>query len=301
MALILANDGIDASAKQALIDLGHVVDTAKYEGDALLARLAEVDAVIVRSATKIRNPEIDAGAAGNLKLIIRGGVGVDNINVDYAKEKGIEVRNTPAASSSAVAELALGHMLCLARHIGEANVTMREGKWLKKQYSGTEIAGKTLGLIGFGRIARSLAAKCNALGMNVIFHTRRQLACEDCDDCEQFCLEDVLRESDYVSLHVPFSGGKPLIGKEEFELMKDGVFIINCARGGVVDEDALVDAIESGKVAGAALDVFEVEPLENERIRNCDKISLTPHIGAATAEAQARIGDNIVDIIKERL
>ena len=159
MALILANDGIDASAKQALIDLGHVVDTAKYEGDALLARLAEVDAVIVRSATKIRNPEIDAGAAGNLKLIIRGGVGVDNINVDYAEEKGIEVRNTPAASSSAVAELALGHMLSLARHIGEANVTMRQGKWLKKQYSGTEIAGKTLGLIGFGRIARSLAFK----------------------------------------------------------------------------------------------------------------------------------------------
>jgi len=136
MALILANDGIDASAKQALIDLGHVVDTAKYEGDALLARLAEVDAVIVRSATKIRNPEIDAGAAGNLKLIIRGGVGVDNINVDYAEEKGIEVRNTPAASSSAVAELALGHMLSLARHIGEANVTMREGKWLKKAVLG---------------------------------------------------------------------------------------------------------------------------------------------------------------------
>jgi D-3-phosphoglycerate dehydrogenase len=298
MALILANDGIDASAKQALIDLGHVVDTAKYEGDALLARLAEVDAVIVRSATKIRNPEIDAGAAGNLKLIIRGGVGVDNINVDYAEEKGIEVRNTPAASSSAVAELALGHMLSLARHIGEANVTMREGKWLKKQYSGTEIAGKTLGLIGFGRIARSLAFKCLALGMDVIFHDCLQL---EGDNCEQKCLEDVLREADYISLHVPFSGGKPLIGKEEFELMKDGVFIINCARGGVVDEDALVDAIEAGKVAGAALDVFEVEPLENERIRNCDKISLTPHIGAATAEAQARIGDNIVDIIKERL
>ncbi|HHT45123.1 MAG TPA: 3-phosphoglycerate dehydrogenase [Fastidiosipila sp.] len=301
MALILANDGIDKSAEKALVELGHVVDTAKYEGEALLARLAEVDAVIVRSATKIRNPEIDAGAAGNLKLIIRGGVGVDNINVDYAEEKGLEVRNTPAASSSAVAELALGHMLCCARHIGASNVTMRQGKWLKKQYSGTEIAGKTLGLIGFGRIARSLAEKCKALGMNVIFHTRRQLACEDCDDCEQKSFEDVLRESDYISLHVPFSGGKPFIGKEEFDIMKDGVFIINLARGGVVDEDALVDAIEAGKVRGAAIDVFEVEPLENERLRNCDKISMTPHIGAATAEAQARIGDNIVEIIKERL
>ena len=134
--------------------------------------------------------------------------------------------------------------------------------------------------------------------MDVIFHDCLQL---QGDNCEQKCLEDVLREADYISLHVPFSGGKPLNGKEEFELMKDGVFIINCARGGVVDEDALVDAIEAGKVAGAALDVFEVEPLENERVRNCDKISLTPHIGAATAEAQARIGDNIVDIIKERL
>jgi D-3-phosphoglycerate dehydrogenase len=245
-----------------------------------------------------RVPPYSGAITGNLKLIIRGGVGVDNINVDYAEEKGIEVRNTPAASSSAVAELALGHMLSLARHIGEANVTMRQGKWLKKQYSGTEIAGKTLGLIGFGRIARSLAFKCLALGMDVIFHDCLQL---EGDNCEQKCLEDVLREADYISLHVPFSGGKPLIGKEEFELMKDGVFIINCARGGVVDEDALVDAIEAGKVAGAALDVFEVEPLENERVRNCDKISLTPHIGAATAEAQARIGDNIVDIIKERL
>ncbi len=298
MALILANDGIDQSAEEALVALGHVVDTKKYEGDALLTRLAEVDAVIVRSATKLRNPEIDAGAQGNLKLIIRGGVGVDNINVDYAMEKGIEVRNTPAASSSAVAELALGHMLSLARHIGEANVSMRQGKWMKKQYEGTEIAGKTLGLIGFGRIANSLAAKCNALGMNVIFTDILDIQCVG---CVQRSLEDVLRESDYVSLHVPFSGGKALIGKEEIEMMKDGVFIINCARGGVVDEDALVDAIESGKVRGAALDVFAKEPLENERIRNCDKISLTPHIGAATVEAQARIGDNIVDIIKERL
>ncbi|HNZ62995.1 MAG TPA: D-2-hydroxyacid dehydrogenase [Bacillota bacterium] len=298
MALILANDGIDKSAEEALVALGHEVDTNKYEGEALLKRLAEVDAVIVRSATKLRNPEIEAGARGRLKLIIRGGVGVDNINVDYAMEKGIEVRNTPAASSSAVAELALGHMLSLARHIGEANVTMRQGQWLKKQYSGTEIAGKTLGLIGFGRIANSLAEKCNALGMNVIFTDILDI---ECADCVQKTLEDVLKEADYISLHVPFSGGKPLIGKEEIALMKDGVFIINCARGGVVDEDALVDAIEAGKVRGAALDVYTVEPCDNERVRNCGKISLTPHIGAATKEAQARIGDNIVDIIKERL
>jgi D-3-phosphoglycerate dehydrogenase len=298
MALILANDGIDKKAEADLIALGHEVDTRKYEGDELLKRVAEVDCVIVRSATKMRDREIDAGAAGQLQLIIRGGVGVDNINVEYAESKGIAVRNTPAASSSAVAELVLGHMLTMARHIGEANVTMRQGKWLKKEYSGTEIAGKTLGLIGFGRIANSLAVKCLALGMEVIFTDIIDI---ECDICPQVDFKEVLSVADYVSIHIPFGGGEPLIGKNEIDMMKDGVFIINCARGGIVDEDALVDAIESGKVKGAALDVFAVEPLQNERLLQCEKISLTPHIGAATAEAQARIGDNIVDIIKEVL
>ncbi len=298
MALILANDGIDKSALEALEALGHEVDTKKYEGDDLLARLGEVDCIIVRSATKMRDPQIDAGAAGKLKLIIRGGVGVDNINVEYAESRGIEVRNTPAASSSAVAELVLGHMLTMARHIGEANITMRQGKWLKKEYSGTEIAGKKLGLIGFGRIANSLAVKCLALGMDVVFTDILDI---DCDVCPQVDLQDVLSTADYVSIHIPFSGGAPLIGKKEIDMMKDGVFLINCARGGIVDEDALVDAIESGKVRGAALDVFAEEPLTNERLLKCEKISLTPHIGAATEEAQARIGGNIVDIVKERL
>lgn len=297
MALILANDGIDKEAEAQLLALGHQVDTQKYEGEALLERLAQVDCVIVRSATKIRVPQIDAGAAGSLKLIVRGGVGVDNIDVEYAEEKGLEVRNTPAASSSAVAELVLGHMLTVARHIGEANLTMRQGKWLKKEYTGTEIAGKTLGLIGFGRIANSLAVKCLALGMEVVFTDILDI---ECDICPQVDFQQVLSRADYVSIHIPFSGGDPMIGKKEIDMMKDGVFIINCARGGIVDEDALVDAIESGKVRGAALDVFAEEPLKNSRLINCDKISLTPHIGAATVEAQARIGDNIVDIIKER-
>lgn len=298
MALILANDGIDKKAEADLKALGHEVDTQKYEGDELLARLAQVDCVIVRSATKIRTAQIDAGAGGRLKLIIRGGVGVDNIDVDYAEQKGIEVRNTPAASSSAVAELVLGHMLTMARHIGEANVSMRQGKWLKKEYTGSEIAGKTLGLIGFGRIANSLAVKCLALGMEVVFTDILDI---ECDICPQVDFQQVLGMADYVSIHIPFSGGAPMIGKKEIDMMKDGVFIINCARGGIIDEDALVDAIESGKVRGAALDVFAEEPVKNQRLLDCEKISLTPHIGAATAEAQARIGDNIVDIIKERL
>lgn len=298
MALILANDGIDKKAEADLRALGHEVDTQKYEGDELLARLAQVDCVIVRSATKIRTAQIDAGAGGRLKLIIRGGVGVDNIDVDYAEQKGLEVRNTPAASSSAVAELVLGHMLTMARHIGEANVSMRQGKWLKKEYTGSEIAGKTLGLIGFGRIANSLAVKCLALGMEVVFTDILDI---ECDICPQVDFQQVLGMADYVSIHIPFSGGAPMIGKKEIDMMKDGVFIINCARGGIIDEDALVDAIESGKVRGAALDVFAEEPVKNQRLLDCEKISLTPHIGAATAEAQARIGDNIVDIIKERL
>lgn len=298
MAIILANDGIAKKAEEDLRALGHEVDTKKYEGDDLLRRIAEVDCIVVRSATKLRDPEIDAGASGNLKLIIRGGVGLDNINVDYAVSKGIEVRNTPAASSSAVAELVLGHMLTMARHIGEANVSMRQGKWLKKQYAGTEIAGKTLGLIGFGRIAHALADKCLALGMTVVYTDLFDI---ECDTCCQMAMEELLSVSDYISVHTPFIGGKPLIGRDEIAKMKDGVFIINCARGGVVDEDALVDAIEEGKVKGAALDVFAVEPLQNERLISCEKISLTPHIGAATVEAQARIGDIIVDIIKECL
>lgn len=297
MALILANDGIDKKAEADLKALGHEVDTQKYEGDELLTRLAQVDCVIVRSATKIRTAQIDAGAGGRLKLIIRGGVGVDNIDVDYAEQKGLEVRNTPAASSSAVAELVLGHMLTMARHIGEANVSMRQGKWLKKEYTGSEIAGKTLGLIGFGRIANALAVKCLALGMEVVFTDILDI---ECDICPQVDFQQVLGLADYVSIHIPFSGGAPMIGKKEIDMMKDGVFIINCARGGIIDEDALVDAIESGKVRGAALDVFAEEPLKNQRLLDCEKISLTPHIGAATAEAQARIGDNIVDIIKER-
>ena len=298
MAMILANDGIDKKAEEALIRLGHRVDTNKYQGGDLLQRLAEVDCVIVRSATEIRGPQIDAGAGGRLKLIIRAGVGVDNIDVEYAESKGLEVTNTPAASSGAVAELVLGHMLTMARHIGEANISMRQGKWLKNEYTGTEIAGKTLGLVGFGRVANALAVKCLALGMDVIFTDILDI---DCDICPQVDFHRVLSESDYVSIHIPFTGGAPLIGAREISLMKEGVFIINCARGGIVDEDALVDAIRAGKVKGAALDVFREEPLANERIRACDKISLTPHIGAATVEAQARIGDNLVDIIKERL
>ncbi len=299
MKIILANDGMDALAKKELEDTGFIVDVDKYEGEELLARLAEVDSVVVRSATKIRDAEIDAGAAGRLKLIIRGGVGVDNINVDYAEAKGITVRNTPAASSNAVAEMVLGHMLAACRHIGEATSTMRQGKWLKKQYSGTEIYGKTLGFIGFGRIGQCLADKAMALGMKIIFH--RRTANYHYEGAVQKSKEEVLREADFLAILISGSTDKPLVGREEISLMKDGAYIINCARGGVVDEDALVDALESGKLGGAGIDVFTEEPTKNERLMSCSLAVLTPHIAAATKEAQARIGSEIVAIIKEVL
>lgn len=301
MAIILANDGIDAAAAETLTKLGHDVDTTKYEGDALLQRLKEVDCVVVRSATKIREPQIEAAAeGGKLKLIIRAGVGVDNINVDQAEAKGIEVRNTPAASSNAVAELVIGHMFSLARNLHRANRSMARGEWLKKEYKGTEIMGKTLGILGLGRIGRCLAEKAKALGMKVIyFDLFRWEEGEKEHGYEYMELEDVLKNADYISLHLPFTG-EAIINEAAFDKMKDGVYIIDAARGGVMDEKALLKAIESGKVAGAALDVFAVEPLDCEDVMHCDKLSLSPHIGAATAEAQARIGDIIVELIKEK-
>jgi D-3-phosphoglycerate dehydrogenase len=297
MAIILANDGIDKLAKAKLEELGHTVDTDKYEDDALLSRLAEVDAVIVRSATKIRRKQLEAGKAGRLSLVIRAGVGVDNIDVEAAKELGIEVRNTPEASSNAVAEVAFGHMLALTHHIYHANVSMRQRKWLKKEYVGSELSGRTLGLIGYGRIAKNLAQKAGCFGMDVIF-TKRSPAKQEDGIAKQVSFGEILQKSDIISLHMP-SIGKAIIGAEEIAQMKDGVFLINTARGGLIDETALLDALDSGKVAGAALDVFSVEPVTDERIYTCEKLSLTPHIGAATKEAQMRIGDVIVAIIKE--
>lgn len=300
MKIILANDGIEDKAKQELQTAGYEVDTNKYEGEELLKRLAEVDAVIVRSATKLRNPEIDAGAAGNLKLIIRGGVGVDNINVKYAESKGIIVKNTPAASSNAVAELVLAHMLANCRHIYDATTTMREGKWLKKEYPGCELQGKTMGLIGYGRIGQRLGEIAKALGMRVIFHDLQPDI--HSDGAERKSKEEVLREADFLALLIPANGnGRAEIGAAEIDMMKKDAYIFNCARGGIVDEDALVDAIEAGKLRGAGGDVFASEPPTNQRLLSCPHITLTPHIGGATPEAQGRIGDEIVAIVKEIL
>jgi len=299
--IILANDGIAASAKAILEEKGFVVDTNHYQGDDLINRLKEVQCIVVRSATKIRAELIDKVVGGNLKLIIRAGVGVDNIDVEYAMEKGFIVRNTPNSSSASVAELAIGSMFTLARHIHIANVTMRKGEWNKKQYKGTEIFGKTLGLVGFGRIAREVAKRAVALGMKVNYFDMAGKS-ELMPECNYIEFEELLQTSDYISLHIPFiKDVGAVLNKEAFDKMKAGVYIIHTARGGVVCEESLLEALDSGKVAGAALDVFEKEPTKNEKIYTHDKISLTPHIGGSTAEAQDRIGLETISVIEECL
>ena len=298
MVRILVTDGMEQAAIQELKNSGFEVVEQFYEVEELKQQIKEFDVIVVRSATKVREPIIDAAMeTGRLKLIIRGGVGVDNIDVEYAKSKGITVANTPNASSASVAELAIGHMFCIARYMHIANHTMRQGKWEKKHYEGIELAGKTLGLIGYGRIAKETAKRAKALGMKVVYTNRS--GDQNDPDFKYVPMDELLAMSDFISLHIPGSKDKKaILGEAEFAKMKDGVFIVNCARGGVVCEDALVKALDSGKVAAAALDVFAEEPTKNEAIYTHPKISLTPHIGASTLEAQERIGEEIVSIIK---
>lgn len=299
---ILANDGIDQQAKITLEQLGYEVDTTHYEKEALWDRIQQVDCIIVRSATKLRVVDIDqALLTKQLKLIIRAGVGIDNIDHQYAIDHGIMVRNTPNSSSDAVAELAIGHMFAIARHIYHANVTMRKGQWNKKQYRGIELSGKTLGLVGFGRIAQRVAEKAMALGMKVIYNDIRGQQ-KELPQCKEVCKDDLLQQSDFISLHIPFNKEVgPYLGQREFAQMKHGMYIVHTARGGVVDEEALLQALDDGIVAYAALDVFEDEPTKNDRIYMHDRISLTPHIGASTIEAQARIGLETIAVIQEIL
>jgi len=300
MLKILITDGMDKKAVQTLKDMGHQVTEQFFEPQELKERVKNFDVVIVRSATKVRKDIIDSALqTGNLKLIIRGGVGVDNIDVTYAESKGIKVRNTPKASSSAVAELALGHMFSLARFVGISNVSIREGKWNKKKYTGIELSGKTLGLIGFGRIGKELAKKAKGLEMKIIYHDILGPA-KDCPEYSFVSLDKLLADSDFVSLHIPGDEDKsPVIGKAEFTKMKDGAYFINCARGSVIDEAALLEALNSGKLSGAGIDVFSEEPSQNLELISHERVSVTPHVGASTKEAQKRIGAEIVSIIQE--
>lgn len=295
---ILVTDGMDEAAVGKLRELGHEVVEQFYESGELGGALREFDAVVVRSKTKLRAAQIDAAKGGRLRLIIRGGVGLDNIDVAYAEENGISVRNTPCASSQSVAELALAHMLSCARFISHAGYTMRSNQWQKKAYSkGMEICGKTLGIIGYGRIGRSLGTMARALGMTVIAYGAHHEPGTDAGDGVPYVsMDELLSRSDFISVHAPAADG-PIINGQTIEKMKDGVVIINTSRGANLDEDALLAALDSGKVRAAGLDVYAEEPSTNTALLFHPHVSCTPHIGASTEEAQARIGQEIVEII----
>lgn len=314
---VLANDGLDQSGIDGLQKAGFEVITTKVPQEELINYINEnqVRTLLVRSATKVRKDIIDA--CPSLKIIGRGGVGMDNIDVEYAREKGINVINTPAASSASVAELVFAHLFSGCRFLTDSNRKMPvegDSKFseLKKAYTkGVELRGKTIGIIGFGRIGQEVAKMALGLGMRVLavdnFAEKVNLKVEFFNgqsvdfEIKTQSKEDVLKEADFVTLHVP-AQKEFVIGQKEFDLMKNGAALVNCARGGVVDEEALLKALDSGKLAFAGLDVFINEPTPAKSILSHPKISLTPHTGASTNEAQDRIGislaEQIISILK---
>ncbi len=294
---ILITDGLAKDAIALLKEFAEVTEQF-YEPDELGEALKIYDAVIIRSATKIRQAQIDIAKTGQLKLIVRAGVGIDNIDHAYAKEQGIAVRNTPSANANAMAELTLAQLFAVSRFIADANVTMRKGEWNKDRYRGVELAGKTLGLIGFGHTARLLADKCAALGMTIYYYDI--VGADDTVPYTYMETAELIQKADFITLHTPASpDGKPLIDAAALATMKDGVRLVNCARGGLIDEEALLAALESGKVAAAGLDVFVGEPNPRQDLVNHPRVSVTPHLGAQTFEAQARVGLEVVDVVKE--
>ncbi|MDK0879160.1 D-2-hydroxyacid dehydrogenase [Clostridium perfringens] len=299
MLRILLNDGLDKKAISNLEMLGCDVDTNHYDIEDLKEKIKKVYCIVIRSATKIRRELIDeAIKGGNLKLIIRGGVGLDNIDVQYAEQNGIKVRNTPNASSSSVAEIILAHMFSLARFLNQSNITMKAGLWKKKDYVGVELEGKTLGIIGMGRIGSELAKKCTALGMKIIYFDLMDIKNID-NNYRKVEFDELLRESDFISINI--SGTKSIIGSEELKKVKKGVFIINTSRGKALDEEAIITSLNDGTLGGVGLDVFLEEPSKNLELINHPKVSLTPHIGASTKEAQMKIGEEVINIIKEEM
>ena len=313
---ILANDGISESGKNKLEEYGFEVDLTKVSQEQLISYINDnhIVVILVRSATQIRADIIDN--CPSIKIIGRGGVGMDNIDVDYAKSKGINVINTPAASSKSVAELVFSHLFGCVRFLHESNRSMpldgdSKFKELKKAYAGgKELAGKKIGIIGFGRIGQEVAKIAIGIGMNVIFYDK--FIEETSLDLEFFdgqnitfnlissTFDEVLENSDFISVHIPASD-KYIIDSKEIEKMKDGVGLLNLSRGGIINEEELLKSINSGKVSFAGIDTFENEPVPSMKLLMNSNISLTPHIGAATTEAQDRIGVELADKINEIL
>lgn len=309
---ILANDGISDLGKQLLEEAGFTVITENVKQENLIQAVNEqnIEMILVRSATTVRKEVIDA--CPGVKLVGRGGVGMDNIDVAYAREKGVIVINTPASSSQSVAELVMGQLFSISRSLQDSFKNMETGDFsqLKKKFAkGVELRGKTLGIIGFGRIGQSLASYALGAGMDVIATDHHSFEIQipvqigakntvNVSISTDSSMEDVLKNADYISIHVPKQAdGSAVISEKEFALMKKGVRIVNSARGGVINENDLLAALNSGKVAAAALDVYENEPTPMKELLTHPNIACTPHIGAATLEAQDRIGEELASLI----
>ncbi|OGC38771.1 3-phosphoglycerate dehydrogenase [candidate division WOR-3 bacterium RBG_13_43_14] len=295
---VLISDPIASEGIELLKAAGHeVVEKPGQNPADLVNTIPDFNAIIVRSATKVTKEVIEAGK--NLKVIGRAGVGLDNVDRETAKAKGIKVVNTPAATSISVAELALGMMFAAARMIPQATVSTKAGKWEKKKFKGTELYGKTLGIIGIGRIGLELAKRAKALGMKVLAYDPYV---KTSDLGEIVDLDTLLKESDYISLHIPKTDEtKHILNKAAFNKMKKGAVLVNCARGGVVDENALFDALQTGQVGIACLDVYEIEPAKEHQLFSLEQVILTPHIGAQTAEGQLRAGTQIAELVRDAL
>lgn len=289
---ILITDKMANEAIELLKDAGHDVTYDEMDGETLLKEISKHDALMVRGRTKAVTEIVKAGAQGNLKVIGRAGVGVDNIDIETAAKNGIKVVNAPTGSTTSVAELAITHMLALVRFIPKSDCSMKKGEWLKKQLKGSELCGKTLGLIGSGNIAQHVAKCAKGFGMNILVYSPH------CTDekakkmgATRVDLEYLLKKSDFVSLHIPHSKDSHyLLNKKTLSLMKTSAYLINCARGGVVDENTLYEILSEGKIAGAGIDVFETEPPKDNKLLSLDNVILTPHLGANTKEAQIRAG-----------
>ncbi len=289
---ILITDKMADEAIQLFKDKGHEVTYDEMDADILLKEIPNFDALMVRSRTKAITEVVNAGANGNLKVIGRAGVGVDNIDIETAANKGIKVVNSPTGSTGSVAELAIAHMLALARFIPRADASMKNEDWIKKQLKGSELQGKNLGLIGSGHISQHVSKIAQGFGMNIFVYSPH------CTDekakkmgAVRLGLDELLKKSDFVSLHIPNTKDSHyIINEKTLSLMKPTAFLINCARGGVVEEEALYKVLKEQRIAGAAIDVFEEEPPKNNLFSKLDNVVMSPHIGASTNEAQIRAG-----------
>jgi D-3-phosphoglycerate dehydrogenase len=299
MKKILVADPLNPEAFEALKSVPDFEVTLKtgMDEEELIKTIPDFQAVVVRSATKVTKNAIEAGS--NLEIIVRAGIGLDNIDVAAAEEKGIQVANTPAATSISVAEHTLGLMIATVRNHGQANLSMKQHKWEKKAFSGTELYEKTLGIIGMGRIGQEVAKRALAFGMKIIAYDIVEVQTDL--DVQQVSWEELLSQADMITLHLPLTEEtKHMISDKDFEKMKEGVVLINVSRGGTVDEPALLRAMESGKVRAAAMDVFEKEPPEEFSLIDHPNVIATPHVGAAAKEGQKRAGMEVVKILKEK-